>query len=63
MEMNKGATTEAVTPLYYWCRGTESNCRHGDFQSQFRSFQKEHNFNVLIMLDNFSAFLVILGKI
>ena len=20
-------------PLILWCRGTESNCRHGDFQS------------------------------
>ena len=23
----------AVSPRNFWCRGTESNCRHGDFQS------------------------------
>jgi len=21
--------------FYRWCRGTESNCRHGDFQTNF----------------------------
>jgi len=33
IKMKKGLEALSSTnPLYYWCRGTESNCRHGDFQ-------------------------------
>ena len=31
----KGVNAWSVNPWYYWCRGTESNCRHGDFQYMF----------------------------
>ena len=46
-----------------WCRGTESNCRHGDFQPFFQFGKKPHIFNSLIMFDIFSAILETLGKI
>jgi hypothetical protein len=29
----KGLPTRSGKPLFSWCPGTESNCRHGDFQS------------------------------
>jgi len=45
-----------------WCRGTESNCRHGDFQPFYRLVEKLHIFNMLIMLDILSAILAILAK-
>ena len=36
-QKKKGLVTVLTNPLnllnIYWCRGTESNCRHGDFQS------------------------------
>jgi hypothetical protein len=32
-KLKTGKTVQAVIPCFLWCRGTESNCRHGDFQS------------------------------
>ena len=32
-QKKKGISYILLTPWFYWCRGTESNCRHGDFQS------------------------------
>ena len=32
-QKEKGLHLSGVNPLISWCRGTESNCRHGDFQS------------------------------
>jgi hypothetical protein len=29
----QGLIASAASPRFQWCRGTESNCRHGDFQS------------------------------
>jgi len=37
----RGMLTRAV---YMWCRGTESNCRHGDFQSLPLSFLTSSNY-------------------
>ena len=32
-----------------WCRGTESNCRHGDFQTKFLKIQKCCNSKQVIL--------------
>ena len=42
-EKKKGVTATAVTPWFYWCRGTESNCRHGDFQWKSLLTQSKKN--------------------
>ncbi len=42
----------------YWCWGTESNCRHGDFQTKFLKIQKCHE---LQAVDSISIFHRIFG--
>jgi len=49
--------------LIIWCRGTESNCRHGDFQFKISKSEKQCNYRQLILLKIFYAFLVSFGTI
>ena len=46
-----------------WCRGTESNCRHGDFQTKFLKIQKYSDYNQLILFQFFILFLVSFGTV
>ena len=54
----KGLATAMTNPLIwliiYWCRGTESNCRHGDFQTKFLEIQKLCNYKQLILFHFFN---------
>ena len=54
----RGMITRAA---YIWCRGTESNCRHGDFQTKFLKFRKCCDYNQLILFRFFRLFLVSFG--
>jgi|GEM_PF-1199219 len=47
--------------LILWCRGTESNCRHGDFQTKFLKIRKFCNYKQLILFQFFRLFLVSVG--
>jgi len=49
--------------LKFWCRGIESNCRHGDFQTKFLIVQKWCNYNQLILFQFFIVFWVSFGTI
>ena len=49
--------------LILWCRGTESNCRHGDFQTKFLKMQKYRNYKQLILFQFFIVFLVSFGTV
>ena len=40
----EGFARSSANPWYYWCRGTESNCRHGDFQTNNNHFYKANDF-------------------
>jgi len=46
-----------------WCRGTESNCRHGDFQTNIFEIENCRNFNQLILFQFFNLLLVSFGTI
>ena len=48
---------------FLWCRGTESNCRHGDFQTKFLKIRKSCNYNRLILFHFFNQLLVSSGTI
>ena len=37
-----------------WCRGTESNCRHGDFQTTILKIENCRNFKQLILFQFFN---------
>ena len=37
-----------------WCRGTESNCRHGDFQTKFLEIRKYYNYKQLTLFRFFT---------
>ena len=46
----KKSSGEISPELFYnWCRGTESNCRHGDFQTNILKMQKCRNYKQLIL--------------
>ena len=49
--------------LILWCRGTESNCRHGDFQTNIFEIENCRNFNRLILFQFFNLLLVSFGTI
>ena len=66
----KGLVTDMTNPLnllnIYWCRGTESNCRHGDFQSPPPSFLTSLNYynrlkSLIIIFQRFFRFFPILA--
>jgi len=43
----KEKDTDLISGILFhinWCRGTESNCRHGDFQTKFLKIQKYFNY-------------------
>jgi hypothetical protein len=46
-----------------WFRGTESNCRHGDFQTKFLKIQKCCDYKQLILFQFFGLFLVSFGTV
>jgi len=46
-----------------WCRGTESNCRHGDFQTKISKVQKCCDYKKLILFRFFMVFLVWFGTV
>jgi hypothetical protein len=61
--IKKGYQAWASYPFFYWCRGTESNCRHGDFQTKFLKIQKSRNYKQLILFQFFIVFLVSFGTV
>jgi len=49
--------------LKSWCRGTESNCRHGNFQTKLLKIQKCRDSNQLILFNFSIVFLVSFGTV
>ena len=49
--------------VYMWRRGTESNCRHGDFQTRFFKIQKCCDHNQLILFKFLTVFWVLFGDV
>ena len=49
--------------LKLWCRGTESNCRNGGFQTKFSKIQKCCNFKLLVLFKFIIVFLVSFGTV
>ncbi len=45
------------------CRGTESNCRHGDFQTNVFKIENWCNFNQMIQFHFYNQLLVSFGTI
>ena len=58
-EKSPGETSPGL--FNYWCRGTESNCRHGDFQTNISKIQKCCNYKQLILFQFFNLLLVSFG--
>ena len=58
LKKKKGFTVKSVNPLYYWCRGTELNCRHGDFQSPALPTELPRLRNLLKRLFNYVKILI-----
>ena len=46
-----------------WCRGTESNSRHGDFQTNIIKIENCYNYKQLILFQFFNLLLVSFGTI
>jgi hypothetical protein len=55
--------THESNHLHKWRRGTDSNCRHGDFQTKFLKMQKYRNCKQLILFQFFIVFLVSFGNV
>ncbi len=59
--VKKEKDTGLIPDILYkkdWCRGTESNCRHGDFQTNIFKIENWFNFNQLILFHFFNQLLV-----
>ena len=59
----KKARAIITRAFYIWCRGTESNCRHGDFQTKFWKIQKCCDSKQLILFQFFNLLLVSFGTV